>query len=185
MIIIVKVNKKPLAGSVLIPVSSNVVSMALPREWSKHSFLPPLPKQRWGEMSHCTATWGTAWACVSPQALFAAATLNALRSRVPVPDMWFIRLKTSHKMPVCPCVSVMSITMVLRHAWCCCHFLKENHKVGRKQPPGFWGLSWRDAARRLRRVRGKKSVCLFGNTPIPGVQQSYKFRELLGLSSPL
>lgn len=154
MFIIVKVKRKPLPGF-LNSYLEQCGPYSSSREWNEHNFLYPLTKQRWGcsivqlpghstEIHvttscscHCKLECSKVWgACF--------LTHDSSGSRYPT------------KMLVYPCVSVMSITMVLRNAWSCCHFFKENHKCGRKQLPGLWGLSWWGVADRLRTSQGKK-----------------------------
>lgn len=84
MITIVKVKKRPLPGSLSIPVSSNEVSTTLPGNGVSVDFY--ILWQSRHEI-RCPVVWlpGTAQTDMSPQALLAAAATNPQRLRVPVP----------------------------------------------------------------------------------------------------
>lgn len=139
--IIVKVKKKALLGSVLNSCSKQHALDGSSKERSERRLACCLTKQRRGEESHGAATQARhGRTCPHKILLRQTRVLRGSRCQFLPGDSSDSRHPT--KMPACSHVSVMSITMVFRSAWSGCHFLKENHEAGGKQPPGLQGLSW-------------------------------------------
>lgn len=123
MFIIVKVKEKTFARLCLNSLFKPRGLHGSSRAESGRSFLC-LPPNRGEVQCPAVHSLGTAWAHVSPQALFAAAAALSAQgsgSQFLAYDSSDSRCPT--EMSVCPCVSVISVTTVHRSAWSGCLFL--------------------------------------------------------------